>query len=119
MAALSVLNTDSMATDVNPRLLGISGPLKGAAFPLPAGEVSIGRDSSNQLWAADPALSRRHCLVLASGDKFSIRDLKSRNGTMVNGVPVEQQQIRHGDQIYIGDSVLVFLLKKEQEDHSE
>src|SRR6202011_1273488 len=38
--------------------------------------------------------------------------LGSRNGTLVNGVPVEQQQIRHGDQIYIGDSVLVFLLEE-------
>ena len=40
----------------NPRLVGIGGPLKGAAFPLPAGEVSIGRDSSNHLWAPIP-----HC----------------------------------------------------------
>ncbi|MBZ5651795.1 MAG: FHA domain-containing protein, partial [Acidobacteriia bacterium] len=87
--------------------------MKGTAFSLPAGEVSIGRDSSNQLWAADPALSRRHCLVLAHDEQFSIRDLKSRNGTLVNGVPVEQQQIRHGDQIYIGDSVLIFLLKED------
>ena len=101
-----------MATDVNPRLLGISGPLKGAAFPLPAGEVSIGRDSSNQLWVADPALSRRHCLLLQNEGEFSIRDLGSRNGTLVNGVPVEQQQVRHGDQIFIGDSVLIFLIEE-------
>jgi len=97
---------------MSPRLLGIGGPLKGTAFPLPAGEMSIGRDSSNQLWVIDPALSRRHCLVIADGERFSIRDLGSRNGTLVNGVPVEQQQIRHGDQIYIGDSVLVFLLEE-------
>ena len=45
--------------------------------------------------------------------QFSIKDLKSRNGTLVNGVPVEQQQLRHGDQIYIGDSVLIFLLKRD------
>ncbi|HLO06514.1 MAG TPA: sigma 54-interacting transcriptional regulator [Terriglobales bacterium] len=102
-------------SEKNPRLIGIGGPLKGTAFSLPAGEVSIGRDSSNQLWAADPALSRRHCVVLADGGQFSIRDLKSRNGTLVNGVPVEQQQIRHGDQIYIGDSVLIFLLKEDGE----
>ncbi|HEX3351641.1 MAG TPA: sigma 54-interacting transcriptional regulator [Terriglobales bacterium] len=107
-----------MVEKTNPRLLGLSGPLKGTAFPLPGGEVSIGRDSSNQLWVADPALSRRHCLVIAEGEKFSIRDLGSRNGTLVNGVPVEQQQIRHGDQLYIGDSVLVFLLK-EGEGHFE
>jgi transcriptional regulator with GAF, ATPase, and Fis domain len=102
-----------MASETNPRLLGISGPLKGSAFPLPAGEVSIGRDSSNQLWAADPALSRRHCLLVQDETgQFSVRDLKSRNGTLVNGVPVEQQQISHGDQIFIGDSVLLFLVEE-------
>jgi len=102
-----------MATETNPRLLGISGPLKGAAFPLPEGEVSIGRDSSNQLWVADPALSRRHCLLVPDGGgQFLIRDLKSRNGTLVNGVPIEQQHIRHGDQIFIGDSVLIFLIEE-------
>src|ERR1700730_4479127 len=97
---------------MSPRLLGIGGPLKGTAFPLPVGEVSIGRDSSNQLWIADPALSRHHCLVVGDGERFSIRDMKSRNGTLVNGVPVEQQQIRHGDQIFIGDSVLIFLIEE-------
>ncbi|MGH9501934.1 MAG: sigma 54-interacting transcriptional regulator [Terriglobales bacterium] len=102
-----------MQSERNPRLIGIGGPLKGAAFPLTGGEVSIGRDSSNQLWAADPALSRRHCLVVAQGEQVSIRDLKSRNGTLVNGVPVEQQEMQHGDQIYVGDSVLVFLVSED------
>jgi transcriptional regulator with GAF, ATPase, and Fis domain len=97
---------------MNPRLLGIGGPLKGTVLPVRAGEVSIGRDSSNQLWTVDPALSRRHCLVIGDGERFSIRDLKSRNGTLVNGVPVEEQPISHGDQIYIGDSVLIFLLEE-------
>lgn len=109
-----MLNSKAM----NPRLLGIGGPWKGLTFPLPAGEVSIGRDSSNQLWVADPALSRRHCLLIAEGDRFSIRDLGSLNGTLVNGVPVEQQQLRQGDQISIGDSVLVLLLQ-EGEAHFE
>ncbi len=102
-----------MTSELNPRLVGIGGPLKGIAFTLPASEVSIGRDSSNQLWAADPALSRRHCLIAASDGQFAIKDLKSRNGTLINGVPVEQQALRHGDQIYIGDSVLIFLLRRD------
>jgi len=107
-----------MVAKTNPRLLGIGGPLKGTEFPLPAGEVTIGRESSNQLWVADPALSRRHCLIAADGDQFSVRDLGSRNGTLINGVPVVKQDIQHGDQIYIGDSVLVFLLA-ESEAHLE
>jgi transcriptional regulator with GAF, ATPase, and Fis domain len=107
-----------MASERNPRLVGIGGPLKGTSFPLPVGEVSVGRDSSNHLWAPDPAMSRRHCSLVASDQEVSIRDLGSRNGTLVNGVPVEQQQqMRHGDQIYIGDSVLLLLLH-EDGDHS-
>src|SRR5258707_12175118 len=96
--------------ETNPRLVGIGGPLKGTAFSLLRGEVSIGRDSSNHLWAPDPALSRRHCLLVASDDQVSIRDLGSRNGTLVNAVPIEQHQMRDGDQSYIGDSALIFLL---------
>ncbi len=98
---------------MNPRLVGIGGPMKGTTFPLPEGEVSIGRDSSNQLWISDPALSRRHCLLVGDQQRFSIRDLASRNGTFVNGVPVEQQEIRHGDQINLGDSVLMFLVEED------
>jgi transcriptional regulator with GAF, ATPase, and Fis domain len=104
-----------MASERNPRLVGIGGPLKGTSFALPDGEVSIGRDSSNHLWAPDPAMSRRHCSLVASDQEVSIRDLGSRNGTLVNGVPVEQQQMRHGDQIYIGDSVLLLLLQEDGE----
>ena len=53
--------------------------------------------------------------MVARGEQFSIRDLRSRNGTLINGVPIEQQQMRHGDQIYIGDSVLIFLLNEDRE----
>jgi transcriptional regulator with GAF, ATPase, and Fis domain len=99
---------------MNPRLLGVAGPFRGTTFLLPAGEVSVGRESSNHLWASDPALSRRHCLLQGNGEEFIIRDLGSRNGTHVNGVPVEEHRLSHGDQISVGDSMLVFLLKEDE-----
>ena len=99
---------------MNPRVLGIAGPLKGAVLDLSEGEASIGRDAINQLSIADPALSRRHCLLITAGDQIVLRDLESHNGTLVNGVPVEQQQLQHGDQIQVGDSVLVLLLKEDE-----
>lgn len=100
---------------MNPRILGIAGPLQGTVFAVPDGEVSIGREPNNHLWAPDPTLSRRHCLLIRNGEEFTIRDLGSRNGTLVNGVPIEEQALRHGDQISIGDSVVVLLL--EEGDH--
>ena len=96
---------------MNPKVVGISGPLKGSVLPLPEGEASIGRDSSNDLWVTDPSLSRRHCALVRNGDQIILRDLESRNGTILNSVPVAEQQLQHGDQISLGDSIVVFLTK--------
>ena len=104
-----MLNRGNAVSVMNPRLIGIRGPFKGATFALTEGEVSVGRDASNALWVGDPALSRRHCLLVGKDGEFEIRDLASMNGTRVNGAPVEQSALRHGDQVTIGDSVLVFL----------
>ncbi|HEX3741138.1 MAG TPA: sigma 54-interacting transcriptional regulator [Terriglobales bacterium] len=96
---------------MSPRLLGVAGPFQDTAVALSEKEVSIGRDSSNDLWVADRALSRRHCLLVNQSEQFILRDLGSKNGTLVNGVPVTEQVLRDGDQITIGDSVFVFQLK--------
>ena len=102
---------------MNPRFLGISGPFHGNILTLSAGEASIGREPSNHLWTTDPALSRRHCLVTRNGDQVTIRDLESRNGTAVNGMPIREYSLRHGDQVSIGDSVLVFLVEEDATHH--
>jgi len=101
---------------MEPRLVGITGPFQGQMLPLPEGEVSIGREPSNQLWAADAALSRRHCSFVRTGDEIRVRDLQSRNGTRVNSVPVTEQVLQHADQISIGLSLLVFLRDAEVEE---
>ena len=94
---------------MNPRLIGVAGPLEGTVCVLSEGEFSIGRDAANQLWVEDSSLSRRHCVVKREGAKCSVRDVGSRNGTCVNGVPVEEQQLEHWDQLSVGSSLLVFL----------
>src|SRR6516165_4982864 len=94
---------------VNSRLVGVSGPLKGSRFALGEDGVAVGRDTTNQLSVSDPALSRRQCIIIPSDGGYIIRDLKSRNGTIVNGVPVEERRLEPGDQILIGNSVMVFL----------
>jgi transcriptional regulator with GAF, ATPase, and Fis domain len=100
---------------MNPRLTCVSGPVQGTTFSLTLPEVSIGRDPSNQLCISDPALSRRHCVLMEKADEFTISDLGSLNGTLVNGMTVDELQLRHGDQIVVGSSVFVFLLEGEEE----
>ena len=104
---------------VNPRLVAITGPLKDQTFGIPQGELSIGREGSNLLPISDPALSRRHCAIVGNGEKFTIRDLGSRNGTLINGVTVKEQPLNHGDRIEIGDSVFIFLLHEHDESLSQ
>lgn len=99
---------------MNPRVLGIGGPFQGITFSLAQGSVSIGRDSANDLCINDHRLSRQHCLLSTQDTNFIIRDLGSKNGTFVNGVPVTEQHLNHGDQITIGDSVLVFQLDPDE-----
>jgi Nif-specific regulatory protein len=100
-------------TQVNPRLLGLAGPLRDSIFALPTSEVPVGRDPGNLLAIPDPSLSRRHCLILPGEDGYQIRDLESRNGTYVNGVAVKEGFLKHGDQISIGDSVFILLTQDE------
>lgn len=101
---------------MNPRVFGLAGPLQGTALFIEDKEISIGRDSSNDLWASDVTLSRRHCAIVPRGDSFIIRDLGSHNGTRVNGIPIEEQALQHGDQISAGGSLLIFLLTEEEKD---
>jgi len=98
---------------VNPRLFAVSGPAKDSTFALPGGEVPLGRDLGNRLSIGDPALSRRHCLLTYADGQVKIRDLKSRNGTFVNGTAVQESPLKHGDQISVGDSVFVLLIEDE------
>jgi Nif-specific regulatory protein len=98
---------------MSPRLRVISGPLRDQVIDLPAGEISIGRVASNQVAISDPALSRRHCLIVPDNGSFKIQDLQSRNGTQVNGATITEHWLRHGDRIGVGDSLLLFLTQEE------
>src|SRR5271169_636991 len=80
---------ESPEAEVNdPRLLAISGLLKGTLWPARGGPLFVGRDPSNQVRAdaSDATVSRRHCSVIeVSSGVFEIADLDSHNGTFVNG----------------------------------
>ena len=101
-------NSADNESEASPRLVAVSGPLRDSTFVISKADVSIGRDPANMLSINDPSLSRRHCLIVRDGNSFKIRDLQSRNGTYVNGSAVQETELRPGDQISIGDSVLLF-----------
>jgi transcriptional regulator with GAF, ATPase, and Fis domain len=97
---------------LRPRLLVTAGPLRDSTIPLPDGEATLGRDPTNAVAVVDPSVSRKHCLLRREEDgRFQIKDLDSRNGTLVNGLAVKEQWLRHGDEIATGDSTFLFLVE--------
>jgi transcriptional regulator with GAF, ATPase, and Fis domain len=99
---------------MNPRLICLAGPRQGSVFPLdPASEFSIGRDAGNQVSVLDLTASRRHCALQEKDGRFQLNDLESRNGTFVNGLPVTERWLEHGDRIRVGVSTFLFLLREE------
>ncbi len=99
---------------MRPRLLVLSGPLKDSTISLTEGEITIGREASNGIAVVDPSVSRKHCSLSTQDGRFRVRDLDSRNGTLVNGAGVEEQWLQHGDEIAAGDSSFLFLLEEEE-----
>ena len=91
------------------KLVVLAGPLCGEAFPLDGPALTIGRDTAAQLCIPDRLMSRRHCAVEVSEGGSFLRDLGSSNGTFVNGIPVRERALEHGDRIRVGESVLLFL----------
>lgn len=75
------------------------------AFDRP--EITVGRVQGNDLMLAKGNVSKRHARLLHRDGRFIVTDLKSTNGTYVNGRKISQATIvREGDKIYIGDFVL-------------
>ncbi len=99
-----------------PRLVALTGPLEGQTIALGAGDLSIGRHGSNRLVVREIAVSRHHATISRDADGFVLRDLDSRHGTLVNGEPVAQHRLTHGDLVAVCGSTFLFLLHETEPD---
>jgi adenylate cyclase len=72
------------------------------------GEVVIGRSPECQVVLKDFGISRQHARIVVDDDGVRIMDLKSKNGTTVNGVPVMEASLKDGDRILLGKFQLTF-----------
>jgi adenylate cyclase len=72
------------------------------------GEVVIGRSPDCQIVLKDFGISRNHAKIVVGEDGVRIVDLKSKNGTQVNGVPVVEAPLKDGDKILLGKLPLTF-----------
>jgi len=102
-----------------PNLICLRGRDKGQDWELPIIDIEMGRAPTNHVVVHDPKASRQHCKLVMGESTIKIVDLKSRNGTKVEGAPVTDQ-VLHFDQIFqVGDSMFIISPKTLQARVSE
>ncbi|MFA4985723.1 MAG: FHA domain-containing protein [Candidatus Brocadiia bacterium] len=87
------------------------GPEAGNIYRLDKPSYRIGRDAANDIPLNANGVSRRHAMVSTEGDKVFITDLGSTNGTYVNGKKIQQQLLKPGDEIFVGNAVFKLELR--------
>jgi class 3 adenylate cyclase len=77
------------------------------AYELPEGVTSLGRADDNDIVLGGDLVSRKHARLVVEGDALRIEDLGSRNGTRLNGGPVQgTRPLKPGDTIALGENTL-------------
>jgi len=78
--------------------------------------LTLGRGSDNTLMLENDSVSRSHCCIEQRGSSgVFVQDLGSTNGTYVNDELVKEAQLRRGDQIKVGDTILKYLSGSDME----
>ena len=74
------------------------------------GEFVIGRGEDCGLVLEDPFVSQAHVAIVCERGRCLLKDLGSKNGTRLNGAPVQQAELTEGDRIELGATAIVFRL---------
>ena len=89
-------------------------------YPLGRNRVTIGRSRESDIFLPDQWLSRHHAAIEERADGYWVSDLKSKNGTLLNGEPVrEWHKLRAGDVITLGEHTLTFFAEEGGADEEE
>ena len=92
-----------------PCLVIISGAEMGRRIDLTHEEVSIGRSEQCTVYVNSDLVSRRHAVINRILGHYIVVDLKSTNGTFVNDLRVERAELKDGDLLRTGKTVLKYL----------
>jgi pSer/pThr/pTyr-binding forkhead associated (FHA) protein len=91
----------------------LQGPNKGKEIDLEAEEITIGRHPDCQININDPEVSRKHFKLIKKGIDYWAEDLKSTNGTVINGRPIQAPyRLLNNAKIGLGANVLLVFNKE-------
>jgi two-component system, NtrC family, response regulator GlrR len=95
------------------RLIVQRGPNAGTTFVSARERTVVGTHESCDLVLTDPKVSRFHCEIAVEGRRLAVRDFNSRNGTVVNGVPVGQAWLPPAAVVTVGHTELRLELRSD------
>ena len=98
-----------LPTDRKLSLAVIAGPDAGRIYPIEKPRVVIGREDVD-LALDDPEISRQHAAIEVAGDRISVVDLGSSNGTHVGEQSVEEAPLENQSEFTIGGSTLMLIV---------
>jgi pSer/pThr/pTyr-binding forkhead associated (FHA) protein len=87
----------------------LKGPLSGTEFELDKEVIFVGRSPANDFQILDEGVSRKHLKIFSVESCYFIEDLKTKNGTMINGEPIDSgfaRLITENDRIQLGSTVI-------------
>lgn len=85
------------------KLIIASGKRAGRAISMKRDKLLIGRAEECDLRPLSEEVSRKHCAIIRKGEDLWVQDLRSRNGTFVNGLKLaEPKQLADGDLVRVG-----------------
>jgi len=100
---------------VEAKLIVLEGKHKNQVIPLPETIFLIGRDNPCHLRPHCQWVSKLHCAIVAWAGKVRLRDLKSRNGTLLNGQPIHGEvTVEDGDRLQVGSLLFGFQIKNSE-----
>ncbi|MCY3020624.1 MAG: FHA domain-containing protein, partial [Planctomycetota bacterium] len=100
-----------------PHITILTGPSRGRIIELGPQACRIGRDANIEVPINDAKASRVHVEIQSKEGAYVLRDLRSKNGTMVNGTSVSALTLKEGDQIQIGETRIGFSLQDAPPQH--
>jgi hypothetical protein len=95
-----------------PKLMLSHGARLLRRIPIERPRLTIGRRAFNDVMLDDLTVSGEHALLQSAAGRCTVHDLRSRNGTLVNGVPVMQRALAAGDRIDIGVYSLRYVVER-------
>lgn len=89
-------------------LIGVTSPFTDRRFPVQPERARVGRGAENDVVVDERDVSLEHARIVRTGGEWRVVDLRSTNGTFVNGKRVNQSVLQYGDQVAFGPASFIF-----------